>query len=72
MLYEVITEDAPSGFDTLSGYTASGRSTYSIFPLPTLGLTGQFNSMKDQFSSEPLFVDTNGWGNLRLQSYNFV
>lgn len=55
----IVYEDAPSGFDTLSGYTATGRSTYSIFPLPTLGLTSQFNALKSQFSSELSIEDSN-------------
>lgn len=58
-LSTTVYEDAPEGFDTLNGFTSSGRSTYSIFPLPSHGLTGEFNGLRSQFSSEISIEDSN-------------
>ncbi len=58
-LETMVYEDAPDGFNTLSGYTDSGRSTYSAFPLAAKSLAGIFNRYKDQFSGEVSIEDSN-------------
>lgn len=58
-LLTVVYEDAPAGYETLNGHTGTGRSTYSIFPLPAMNLNSRLLSIRNQFSSELSLEDSN-------------